>query len=71
MIYILHFYSNIQALKSVEEAQKKQKENYSRIKGDGAKVCNLKVGDPVLRRKARNHSRTGGKVEPRWLGPLT
>lgn len=68
---ILYLYFDIQVLKNVEEAQKKQKEDYSRRKAKGVKVFNLKVGDIVLRRNMRNLSRRGGKMEPRWLGPFT
>ena len=54
--------------KRIQEAQKKQKEQYKKRKG--IVDYKFKIGDKVLRRNMQQKTRKGSKREDRWLGPF-
>ncbi len=51
----------------IQEAQRKQQEQYRKRKG--VVDYKFKIGDKVLRRNMRQKTRKGSKGEDRWLGP--
>ena len=53
----------------IQQAQKKQKEQYKKRKG--IVDYDFKIGDEVLRRNMLQKTRKGNQGQDRWLGPFT